>query len=230
MQQIINKILSFDKKELKEWMCSRLHGIDEYFSIYEGYETNLSEFLKEAYYHIGNKQFRKQFLNNIYSFTKQLKNLDIKNKTEQEYVYELLSLIGNMKDFKKKRKLLKIAKNRLFKNSIVYDINLHCLLLNTLASWNVYGSVQFWLSQLDENTNLITNITFYALLGKKKHKIFFKYFGIFLKRMEDIDIELMIDAIIEDIGKEKFSKYFEKYIKCEYKGKLKMMNTLKLYI
>ena len=57
-QEAINKILSFTYEELENWIRSRLHGDDEYFSIYEGHETNLRGFLTDAFHHIKNKTFR----------------------------------------------------------------------------------------------------------------------------------------------------------------------------
>jgi hypothetical protein len=51
-EKTIEKILSFNSEQLHKWIKSRLHGDDGHFPIYEGYETNLSEFLTETFEHI----------------------------------------------------------------------------------------------------------------------------------------------------------------------------------
>ena len=71
-KQVIDKILSFNYEELARWVKSRLHGDDKYFPIYEGYETNLSEFLTETYENIKDEKFRDNFLEILNDLTTDL--------------------------------------------------------------------------------------------------------------------------------------------------------------
>ena len=92
-KEVIEKILSFNLKELFDWIKSRLQGYDGYFPVYEGYESNLSKFISEAVHHILNKRFRDNFTEILDDLITELEDWTRDQvKENKEYVYELLSL------------------------------------------------------------------------------------------------------------------------------------------
>lgn len=167
-KQVIDKILSFNYIELAQWMKSRLHGDDKYFPIYEGYETNLSEFLTETYENIKDEKFRDNFLEILNDLTAELSGFSTREvQKEAEYIYELLSLCASIKQFDNTDILYEIAVSGDLKGVKAFDLELHQLLLNTLASFKLSGDYEFWFDQMrDDSNKYYANAAFYALLNR----------------------------------------------------------------
>ena len=215
-QEVIDKILSFNYDALAQWIHSRLHGDDPYFPIYEGYETNLSEFLTESYNHIKNEKFRDNFIEILGDLADELWGYN-KTKIEEnvEYIYELLSLCGSMKDFENKTTLYRIARSGKLKGFKAFDLELHQLLLTALASYRVAGDYDFWIEQMQDDSNkYYSNAAFYALLNRKYDlDILFNQMGVFVDRFKgEIDLELGIEALLEDYGYDEIAARFEAII------------------
>jgi hypothetical protein len=216
-QEIINKILSFSYEELTTWIKSRLQGDDKYFPIYEGYESNLSDFLSEAFEHIKNKTFRENFLEilddlttELWGITKDKKKVD----ANKDYIYELLSLCGSIKKFQKKSTLYRIARSGKLKGIKAHDLELHQLLLTALASYQVSGDYHFWLQQMEDGSNkYYTNAAFYALINRKYDlDIVFKQIGTFIDRFKgEISLVWGIRALINKYGERKISEKFQSF-------------------
>lgn len=213
-QEVIDKILSFNYEELSNWIRSRLQGDDRYFPVYEGYEPNLSEFLAEAFQHIKNETFRENFLEilgdlttELWGFTKGKKKIE-ENK---DYIYELLTLCGSIKKFQDKSTLYRIARSGKLKGLKGHGLELHQLLLTTLASYHVAGDYHFWIEQMSDDSNkYYANAAFYALLNRKFDlDIVFKHIVTFIDRFKgDINLVWGIRALINKYGKEEISKKF----------------------
>ena len=203
-QQVIDKILSFNYKELYKWMKARLHGDDPHFPIYEGYELNLSEFLAESFNHIKDETFRENFLEILSDLTNELRGYTgVQIEKNKDYIYELLSLCGSVKKFENKSALYRMARSGKFKEFKAYDLELHQLLLTVLASYRVTGDYESWIEQMMDNSNkYYANAAFYALLNRKYDLDFlFDHIGIFIDRFTgEIDLELGIEALIDDYG------------------------------
>ncbi len=213
-QEVIDKILSFNYKELADWMRSRLQSDDKYFPIYEGYETNLSEFLTESFNHIKNERFRENFLEILSDLTTELWGYTKKQiKENEDYIYELLSLCGTIKKFENKSILYRIARSGKLKGFKAYDVELHQLLLTVLASYQVTGDYEFWIEQMQDDSNkYYANAAFYALLNRKYNlDILFEHMGVFIDRFKgEIDLELGIEALIDDYGKKETIEQLKK--------------------
>ncbi len=205
-QEVVDKITALNYKELADWIQSRLHGHDRYFPIYEGYGTNLSKFLSEAFYHIKEEKFRDNFLEILHDLTVELWSISKKQesiKREKEYIYELLSLCGRIDAFERKSTLLRIARSGKFKGFRAYNKDLHLMLLRALASYRAAGNYQFWLEQMKDDSNkYYANTAFYALLNRKYDLgILFGHIEIFIARfMGEIDLMLGVKALINDYG------------------------------
>jgi hypothetical protein len=212
-KQIIDKILSFNYEELARWVKSRLHGDDKYFPIYEGYETNLSEFLTETYENIRDEKFRDNFLEILDDLTNELWGYSTEEvKKEADYIYELLSLCAGIKHFDNTPPLYRAAVSGKFKGIDAFDLDLHQLLLTTLASLNVTGDCEFWIEQMQDDSNkYYANAAFYALLNRKYSlDILFRYIDIFIDRFKgEIALELGIQALVKDYGKEEIIGRFK---------------------
>ena len=213
-QEVINKILSFNYHALSDWMKTRLYGDDKYFPIYEGHETNLSEFLVESFTHIKDEKFRENFLEILNDLTTELWAFTPEQvENDRGYIYELLSLCGGMKQFENKSTLYRVARSQKLKGFYAYDLELHQLLLNVLASYQTAGDHQFWIEQmLDDSNKYYANSAFYALLNRKYDlDILFGNIGIFIDRFKgEIDLELGIEALIEDYNIKEIVKRFKK--------------------
>jgi hypothetical protein len=213
-QQVIDKILSFNYKELYHWMKARLHGDDPYFPIYEGYELNLSEFLAESFNHIKDETFRENFLEILSDLTNELRGYTgVQIEENKDYIYELLSLCGSIKKFENKSALYRMARSGKFKKFEAYDLELHQLLLTVLASYQVTGDYEFWIEQMmDDSNKYYANAAFYALLNRKYDLDFlFEHIGIFIDRFKgEIDLELGIEALIDDYGAKETVERFKK--------------------
>jgi hypothetical protein len=213
-QKIIDKILSFDYNELANWIESRLHGHDRYFSIYEGHDTNLSKFLSEAFHHIKDKTFRENVLEILYDLTIDLWGYTGDQiKENQGYIYELLSLCGRIEKFKRKNALYRIARSGKLKGFSVYNRDLHLMLLRALASYHSTGDSSFWIEQMkDQSNKYYANAAFYALLNRKyRLDILFQHINIFIDRFKgEIDLVWGIRSLIEDYGKKEIINRFKK--------------------
>jgi hypothetical protein len=213
-QQVIDKILSFNYKELSNWMKARLHGDDPYFPIYEGYELNLSEFLAESFKHIKDETFRDNFLEILSDLINELRGYTmVQIEENKDYIYELLSLCGSIKKFENKSALYQMARSGRFKKFKAYDLELHQLLLTVLASYRVTGDYEFWIQQMmDDSNKYYANAAFYALLNRKYDLDFlFNHIGIFIDRFKgEIDLELGIEALIDDYGAREIVERFKK--------------------
>jgi hypothetical protein len=213
-QEVIDKILSFNYEELANWIRSRLQGDDRYFPVYEGYEPNLSEFLAEAFQHIKNETFRENFLEilgdlttELWGFTRGKKKIE-ENK---DYIYELLTLCGSIKKFKNKNTLYRIARSGKLRGLKGHGLELHQLLLTTLASYHVAGDYHFWIEQMNDHSNkYYANAAFYALLNRKYDlDIVFKHIVTFIDRFRgEINLVWGIRALINKYGKEEVSEKF----------------------
>lgn len=212
-KQVIEKILSFNYEELAQWMKSRLHGDDKYFPIYEGYETNLSEFLTETYENIKDEKFRDNFLEILDDLTDELSGYSREViKKEAEYIYELLSLCAGIKQFENTDILYEIAVSGDLKGVRAFDLELHQLLLNTLASFKLSGDYEFWFDQMQDDSNkYYANAAFYALLKREYSlDILFRHIDIFIDRFKgEIDLELGIQELIDNYAKEEVNLRFK---------------------
>jgi hypothetical protein len=211
-QEIIAKILSFSYEELSGWMKARLRGNDKYFSIHVGHETDLRGFLSDAYHHIDNDKFRDNFikiLNEMISEVERYSPAEI--ETDKEYIYELFTLCGNIKEFEDKNVLFEIARSGKFKGFHVHDSDIHLVLLTSLSSYRVGGNYNFWIDQMQDNSNkYYTNAAFYALLDNGYSlDILFKHIGTFIDRFnEGIELGLGIESLFDDHDpKEIFSRF-----------------------
>jgi succinate dehydrogenase flavin-adding protein (antitoxin of CptAB toxin-antitoxin module) len=212
-QEVVEKILSFKYEELFDWIKARLHGDDRYFPIYEGYETNLSKFLSEAFHHIENQKFRDNFIEilddlitELYGWAKD------QVKEDKEYIYELLSLCGRIKNFERKSTLSRIARSGKLKGVHVYNKDLHLMLLRAMASFQVAGDYEFWVEQMyDESNKYYANAAFYGLLSRRfRLDILFEHIGVFINRFKgDVNLMLGISALINDYEKEEIVKRFQ---------------------
>jgi hypothetical protein len=213
-QEVIDKILSFSYDELKNWIRSRLHGDDGYFSIYEGYETNLSNFLSDAFHHIKNKAFRDNFLEILDSLVSELKKYTPKEiEQDKDYIYELLSLCGSIKEFNDKNTLYKLAKSGKFKPFKLRDTDLHLVLLTTLLSYRIGGNYRFWIEQMQDDSNkYYTNAAFYALLKQGfRLDILFEHIEKFIDRFKgEIEIVFGIEALFDYHEPKKIYSMFNK--------------------
>jgi hypothetical protein len=213
-QEVIDKILSFNYEALAQWIHSRLHGDDGYFPIYEGYETNLSEFLSESYNHIKNEKFRENFLEILGDLVDELWGYNkTKIRENVDYIYELLSLCGSIKDFENKDILYQIARSGKLKWFKAYDMDLHQLLLTALASYRVTGDYEFWIEQMQDDSNkYYANAAFYALLNRKYDlAVLFDQMGVFIDRFKGaIDLLLGIRALINQYGRTEITGSFKR--------------------
>jgi hypothetical protein len=201
-QKIIEKILSFSYEELANWMRARLRGEDEYFSLHVGHETNLSGFLSDAYHHIENDEFRDDFVKILNELISEVKSYPPgKIEADKEYIYELFTLCGGIKEFEDKNTLFDIAKSGTFKGFQVHDSDLHLVLLTTLSSYRIGGNYRFWIDQMQDSSNkYYTNAAFYALLDNGYSLgLLFKHIGSFIDRFkEGIELVLGIESLFDD--------------------------------
>jgi hypothetical protein len=213
-QEVIDIILSFSYEDLKNWIHSRLHGDDDYFSIYEGYETNLSGFLADAFHHIKNKTFRENFLEILGDLVSELRKYSPTGiEQDKDYIYELLSLCGSIKKFNDKSTLYKLAKSGKFKPFKLRDTDLHLVLLTTLLSYRIGGNYRFWIEQMQDDSNkYYTNAAFYALLEQGfSLDILFDHIGTFIDRFKGgIELVFGIEALFDDYEPKKIYSVFKK--------------------
>lgn len=213
-QEVIDIILSFSCEELKNWIWSRLHGEDDYFSIYEGYETNLSDFLTDAFHHIKNKTFKENFLEILDGLISELRKYSPQEiEQDKDYIYELLSLCGSIKEFNDKNTLYKLAKSGKFKPYKLRDTDLHLVLLTTLLSYRIGGNYRFWIEQMQDDSNkYYTNAAFYALLKQGfRLDILFDHIGTFIDRFKGgIELVFGIETLFDYHEPKKIYHMFKK--------------------
>lgn len=215
-KEVMDKILSFNYRELADWIRARLHGDDGYFPVYEGHEPNLNQFLIEAFENIKDETFRENFLEilddlstELWGFTRDRKKI----KENKNYIYELLSLCGGIKRFRNKNTLYRIARSGKLKGLKGHGLELHQLLLTTLASYHVAGDYHFWLEQMKDDSNkYYTNAAFYALINRKYDlETVFEHIKTFIDRFKgEISLVWGIRALINKYGKEHIIERFQK--------------------
>ncbi len=210
-QEAIAKILSFNYKELSDWMYWRLCGSDKYFPVYEGHEPNLSEFLIDAFKYIKNERFRDKFievLGDLAGKLGQFTNHQI--EASKEYISELLFLCGNIKQFEEKHILLEIATKGRLKGYMVGESDLHAELLATLASYRIAGTCEFWIDQLLDDSNKRYAISaFYAL--QDYPDTLFEYMGIFIEKFKgEVELVLGIMSLVNKLGLNETVKRFRR--------------------
>ncbi len=210
----IDKVLSFNYRELSKWMKSRLHGDDGHFPIYDGYETNLSDFLRSAFQNIKNERFRGNFLEILNDLVSELrKYTSVEIEKNKYYIYELFSLCAGIERFGNITTLFKIAKSGKLKGFKLRDTDLHLVLLTTLLSHPIGGNYKFWIAQMQDDSNkYYANAAFYALL---KHgyslDILFNHVGIFIDRFKGrIELVFGIEALFDYIEPKRVYGMFEK--------------------
>jgi hypothetical protein len=215
-QEVMDRISSFSYEELARWMKSRLYGDDPHFPIYQGHEPNLSEFLTEAFENIKKETFRENFLEILGDLTNELWGLT-KDKEQVEenknYIYELLSLCGSINKFRSKDILYRIARSGKLKRVKAHNLELHQLLLTTLASYHVAGDYHFWNEQMKDDSNkYYTNAAFYALINRKYDlDIVFKHIETFIDRFKgEISLVWGIRALINKYGKDEIYTAFKR--------------------
>jgi hypothetical protein len=212
-KQVINKILSFNLVELARWMKSRLHGEDKYFPINETGETNLSRFLTDIYKNIKDEKFRDNFLEILDDLTDELSGYrreEIKKKAE--YIYELLSLCAGIKEFENTGILYEIAVSGDLKGVKAFDRELHQSLLSTLASLNLTGDYEFWLEQMEDDTNkYYAHVAFYALLSRGyRLGIILKRIDLFIDRFKgEMELGRGIQALFDAHGEAEIIRRFK---------------------
>ena len=204
-EQVIRKILSFKLVELESWMKSRLHGEDKHFPIDKSGETHPGQFLKDIYENIKVKRFRDYFIEILddridevsgYSREKIIK--------ESEYIYEVLSLCIGIKELGKIDILYEIAVSGDLKGVKAFDMDLHHLLLCTLAALRLVGDAEFWLEQMEGDTNkYYTRVAFYALLIRGyRLGVIFKRIDLLINRFEgERELGRCIQALFDAYGK-----------------------------
>jgi hypothetical protein len=227
-QEVIDKILSFSYEELSNWIRSRLNGDDGYFPIYEGYETNLSDFLTDAFNHIRDGKFRDNFIDIMNDLVSELRKYTPKEiEGKKEYIYELLILCGSIKEFESGMTLFKIAKSGKLKGFKLRDTDLHLVLLTTLLTYKMGGNYRFWVEQMQDNSNkYYTNAAFYALL---KHgyrlDILFKHMGLFIERFKgDVVLVFGIEALFDYHEPEEIHRRFKEIESQLTKGQKEAVN------
>jgi hypothetical protein len=210
-QEVINKILSFNYSELKEWIRGRLHGRDEYFPLYLGHEPNFSEFLINSFHQIEDEKFRDNFIEILGKLTGELRKFSRDEvESSKSYIIELLKLCGNIRQFENKEHLMEIAVSGKFKGiKVDEETDLHADLLTTLASYKIVGTYQFWIDQLRDDTDrYYSNPAFYALIDNLNK--LFEYIDIFIDKFKgDIELEWGVEALINDYGKKEIVKRFK---------------------
>jgi hypothetical protein len=215
-QEVIDRVLSFSYQELARWIKSRLSGNDPYFPVYKGHEPNLSEFLTEVFENIKHENFRENFLEimgdlniELWGVTGDQKEVE-KNK---DYIYELLSLCSTIKRFQNKNILYRIARSGKLKGVKAHNLELHQLLLTTLASYHVAGDHRFWIEQMKDDSNkYYTNAAFYALINRKSDlDIVFKHIDTFINRFKgEMSLVWGIRALINKYGQEEIYTGFKR--------------------
>lgn len=228
-EEAITKILSFNYAQLEDWMRSRLYGDDKYFSLYSGYETNLSGFLANAFAHIKDDKFRYDFLEILHDMVVRLKKFSkVEIEEEKEYIYELLSLCADIKRFEKQLTLMEIAESGKFKGIEVGEQDLHLVLLTTLQSFQLGGNYRFWIAQMEDDSNkYYTNAAFFALL---KHRysldILFKHIKTFIDRFkDDILLSVGIEAMFDYHDPQEISRRFKKLKRQLSRGQREAINN-----
>lgn len=210
-QKAIDRVLSFNYRELKEWMKKRLRGEDDYFPLYVGHEPNFSGFLIDVFHHIDNDRFRDDFIEILVTLSGELRKLTGEEiAAAKNYIAELLKLCGNIKQLYKKNHLLEMAASGKLKDiPIDEESDLHVKLLVTLASFKMAGTSKFWLTQLlDASHRSYANPAFYALIDNLD--TLFRHIGVFIDRFAgEIELEWGIQALINDHGRKEIDKRFK---------------------
>jgi hypothetical protein len=209
-KQITDRILSFNYKQLKEWIKKRLHGNDGFFPLYLGQETNFSEFIIDTFLEIEDEKFRNNFIEILGKLAGELRKFS-RNEIEssKNYIIELLKLCGNIRQFEHIEYLMEIAVSGKFKGiKIDEESDLHADLLTTLASYKIVGSYRFWIDQMwDDSDKYYANPAFYALMDNLDR--LFEHIHIFIDKFSgEIELEWGMEALLNDYGKKEIVKRF----------------------
>lgn len=207
-------ILSFDQNELAGWIKNRLGGKDKYFSIIHGHDSDLSQFMIRAYKRIDDKNFKKRFLDVVVGLVSEMDQWSSQKIIENNlYIYELLSLCLQLKDYNQPMLLFRLAKSGKFKGVKAYDTELHMALLSTMAVHDLSGSYRFWWTQIEDASNpFYANAAFYALLDNQYSlDVIFEKMDIYIDRFEGKkQLKRAVRALCNDFSLETVSAKFRK--------------------
>jgi hypothetical protein len=205
-QELIGKILSFNYRQVCRWIKASLHGCDMPSNFKQ---SKPGKFLFELFCYIKEEKFREDFLESLCSLTRQLKGFSTDQVEEsKDYIFELLYLCGEIKQFKDKESLLEMAVTGNFKGVKTDAGELHATLLKVLASHNIAGDPGFWTRQLlNESGRDYAFPAFWAL--QDNLDILFGYMGTFIDRWGgDPDLEAAIRLLIYKYKREQVAKRF----------------------
>lgn len=187
-KQQIDKLLSFKHGELASWVNSILHGDDKDFPIAENCKSIGADFLTDAYENIVDYKFRDNFLEILHDLVDELSGYTLeKIKKEAGYIYQLLSLCASIKEFEDTDILYEIAVSGDLKGVKAGDMELHQVLLKTLASFKLTGDYEFWFKQLRDTSNkYYAYVAIHALIKREyRLDIIFRGIEIFIARFKD---------------------------------------------
>lgn len=210
-QAAVDKIISFDYEELKEWIYSRLQGYDRHFPIDLESKSDPGQFLVDCFFEIENEQFQENFIKILNHLTRHLKSLSREEiKKSKGYISQLLSLCGRIPGFKSKDTLLEIAGSGKFKKIKSGGRELHERLLETLASHHIAGTCEFWLEQLLESPNKDCAYSAFFALKDYPDKLFRHMTAIIDKYKRKIETIIWgILLLLHTHGKNEISKRFK---------------------
>jgi hypothetical protein len=207
---IIDKIAQFNIQELNKWIRFRLKGIDHTFHISAGFEDKKFALIATAYESICNRDFRDNFHEIMNDLMMELRYISFnKNRISsfKEYVYEIISLFERIPDFKDKSYLYSLAREGNFKGIKPFwweDIDLHQMILKTLASYHGSGDFKFWIEQIKQDEDKWYVVIAFAALVIRGYRLDIiltpETLPIFLKRINDDERGLnAFNYCIEDI-------------------------------
>lgn len=208
-EEIVDRILSFSYKELKEWIHSRLQGHDKYFPLLPESELNTTQFLVDSFSEVKGEKYRKNFIKILYGLIEQLKNLSGKEIEEsKDYISKLLLLCGKIKQFKNKNPLVEIAVTGKFKGINPGGSDLHTRLLMTMSSNKIVGTREFWLRQfLDDSNKYYAYPAFFALSNYPD--LLFDNIAVYIDKFKgETELVWAIMLLIEKYEKEEIVRRF----------------------
>ncbi len=184
----IDKLLSFKYEELASRVNSILHGDDKDFPGADTCKSIGAEFLTDAYENILDYKSRNNFLEILHDLVDELSGYSLeKIKKEAGYIYQLLSLCAGIKKFEDTDILYEIAVSGDLKGVKAGDMELHQVLLKTLASFKLSGDYEFWFNQLRGTSNKYYAYEAIHALIKREYRldIIFRGIEMFIARFKD---------------------------------------------
>jgi len=164
----IDKIEKFTYEELHKWIESRLQGNDEHFPIKEKEKKKKFQLIVTAYQSIEDKDFRTCKFNPIMNtLMDEMTYISVSKKRieeNKEYIFEVVNLFGQIRDFRDKSFLYDFAREGNFKGIEAYDMDLHHLILKALACNKAVGDYDFWIEQSNDKRYVRT--VYNAMLNK----------------------------------------------------------------